>query len=515
MKKAFRIGIIVILLLAGAALLFWYLLMRREVPKHARCIPKDAVMVLTLNLRELALDHSSGKHLFPEMAGKPVFSKELESFTKAVKANGGSGLAETADVLGFFFRDGEEAYWGICASVKDSAKFGKLLREQLTRQFPIKPFSANGSSMIRFDTTSAVLGWNNDAAVLLYPFSNSGAEQTSLHCAKLLAQKEEQSVLADENFRQHELSSFDAAVWIQPEELLEFTQGGSLVKSFFSDQKYISLLIDFTDGEMIARKTVTNNNVPGESLPLSLRCEASQVKAFYHSVMNISSDSLAAHYGEIPLFNLIPFQDERMKKLAVTLDGNFTVLAHDTFSYETDYITYEYDENFERTEKHEMKKEFTRGMTASYHLKYPATAQRLLNEWVRQDSIPLQGNKWILSNKNEPLYMILDGGTLTITNWQNTDGLLRPVPDSWQGLAADIPVGKILLKDYESLLSLLLQQDGQMELLSENIGDLLISEPLIKGKESTCQVRLTMQNKNVNALVQLEELFRKVAEEGK
>src|SRR6266498_3237328 len=153
MKKALRTGLVVIMLLAGTAMLFWYFLMRRDVPKHARCIPKDAIAVLTLNLRELALDHASGEHLFPEMADKKTFSKEIDPFLKAVETNGGSGLAETADVLGFFFRDGEEAYWGVCASVKDSTKFGKLLREQLAKQFSIKPFSIIGSTMIRFDTT--------------------------------------------------------------------------------------------------------------------------------------------------------------------------------------------------------------------------------------------------------------------------------------------------------------------------------------------------------------------------
>lgn len=517
MKKAFRTGLVVIMLLAGTAALFWYLLMRREVPKHARCIPGDVIAVLTLNLRELALDHSSGEHLFPEMANKKTFSKEVDPFLKAVEANNGSGLSETADVLGFFFRDGEEAYWGICASVKDSAKFGKLLREQLTKQFSLKPFSPGGSTMVRFDTTSAVLGWNNDVAVFLYPFGNSSAAQTYAHCAQLLSQKEGQSVLADENFRQHELSSFDAGLWIQPGELLKFTQGGSLMKAYFSNEKYISLFTDFTGGEVITRKIVTyNDHITQEDFPLLLNCDPAEIKGFYHTVMNLSNDSVAENYLDVPPFNHIPFDREKRRQLARTLDGNFTLLVHDTFSYETDYITYAYDENFGRTENHERKKETSRAFSASYGLKDPVAARNLLNSWIAEDSIPLKGKKWIIDEDNKPVYMFLSGKTLTFSDWEKTDGETRGVPEAWDGLDAFLPVGKIFVKDYEDVLSLLsVQTDNGIRLLSENIGDLLISQPLIKGNESSCQLRLTMQNKKVNALVQLEELFRKISDEGK
>jgi hypothetical protein len=514
MKKFLRISLVILLLLAGTALLLWYFFMRREIPKHARCIPKDAVAVLTLNLRELALDQSAGGHLFPEMAGKKIFSKELESFSKAVEANGGTGLSETADVLGFLFRDGEEAYWGVCAGVKDSAKFGKLLREQLTKDFPIHPVSQNGFSLVRFDTSSIILGWNKDAAVLLYPFGNSDASQTALHCVKLLSQKEEQSVLADENFREHELSSFDAGLWMQPAELLKLTQGGKLMKTYFAGEKYISLFIDFTNGEIITRKIVTMNNaITKKNLPVLLNCDPAQVKGFYHAVFDMNNDSLVKLYPDIPPFNSIPFNDERTEQLDKTLDGNFTMLLHDTFSYQADYITYDYDENFERIEKHEKKRETMRAFSSSFGLKDPAAAQKLLNTWAAEDSLRKEGNAWIVEHGNKPVRIILSGNVLTISNWEKTDGQSRSLPEAWEGLDAAIPVGKILVKDYEGIFSFFLpKMENGAGLLSDNIGDLLVSVPTIKGNENSCQVRLTMENKKVNALVQLEELFRKAAE---
>ncbi|HET6992926.1 MAG TPA: hypothetical protein VFJ43_16460, partial [Bacteroidia bacterium] len=179
MRKGIRIAFLCILLLSGIAMLYWYFLMKRELPKHARCIPKDVVAVLTLNMRELSLDRSSGGHLFPEMAGKRIVHKELEPFSRAVEANGGLGLNETADVLAFFYHNGDAAFFGVAASVKDSLKFGKLIREHLPKEFSIEPFTLRGVTLVRFDTSAAVIGWNKDIALFLYPFSNHGATETA------------------------------------------------------------------------------------------------------------------------------------------------------------------------------------------------------------------------------------------------------------------------------------------------------------------------------------------------
>jgi hypothetical protein len=185
---------------------------------------------------------------------------------------------------------------------------------------------------------------------------------------------------------------------------------------------------------------------------------------------------------------------------------------HDTFSYEADYITYEYDENFERSEKHEKKKETTRAVSASYGLKDHAAAEKLINAWAAEDSLTKKGNAWLIQNDNKPVYMILSGNVLTFTEWEKADGQSRPLPEAWERLDAALPAGKLLTEDYGELLSFVFPYyEKTSGLISENVGDLLISQPLIKGQESSCQVRLLMENKKVNALVQLEELYARAA----
>src|SRR5690349_19375559 len=110
MKKIFRIAAVVLLVLASGAMLFWYFFIRRTIPVHAKYIPSNAMAVATINSRAIALDQSSGGHLFPEFEKESGLPGFLSTILKAAKDNGGSGLHESDDVLAFAFRDGESAF---------------------------------------------------------------------------------------------------------------------------------------------------------------------------------------------------------------------------------------------------------------------------------------------------------------------------------------------------------------------------------------------------------------------
>jgi hypothetical protein len=53
------------------------------------------------------------------------------------------------------------------------------------------------------------------------------------------------------------------------------------------------------------------------------------------------------------------------------------------------------------------------------------------------------------------------------------------------------------------------------QLLTDNIKVASISTPIISNNKRVSQIRLTMANKDVNALVQMEELVQKILDEGK
>lgn len=544
MKKGIRIAFFSLLFVAGAAMIIWFLIMRRQVPQHAQCIPKNAIAVLTLNIRELALDRAPGGHLFPELADKP--SKELERFTKAIEKNDGAGITATADVLGFFYREGESAFFGVSVALDDSAKFGKLLREQLNKDLSLRAFSSKGTSVLRFDTSSAIIGWNNDLALLMYPVSNEGAEKTAEQCVKLLKQTEEQSVLTDENFRAHESSSFDAGLWIQPEEFKTFTGGGSMMRIAFNNMKYLSLAMDFQDGEVIIRNLITEEKISTgvpHNAPVLLTCDPKQVLGFYRGTLDLQNaafvvdstfdlvpldsgnaasstgqarlikHTLLDDYAGNPPLSSLPLDEEQITTLTKALDGNFTILVHDTFSYDMNFITYEFDEDFNRIAKPGTKHETQRGLTFSFGLKDEKTAKALLTEWMKADSIPYSGNTWQIDDHGSIHYMTIADHVLSVSNWKRADGKPRAIPESWMHLDAFLPVGKVFISDMMGLVNYFIPQiNDDKNLLAENIGDVLISQPLVVGNTRSSQIRLTMKNRKVNALVQLEELFRKISE---
>ncbi|CAN5424847.1 hypothetical protein BH09BAC5_BH09BAC5_25950 [soil metagenome] len=516
MKRGLRISAFSALAITGILLITWFYIMRRQVPLHARCIPKNAIAVLTLNLRELAADRSSDNHLFPEMADARIIHKELESFSKAVEQNDGLGLNATADVLGFFYSEGDAAFFGIAAAVEDSAKFGKLIREYISKQFSISPFTLNGSTLIRFDTTAAVLGYKNDVVLFLYPFGNQSVSETADQCAKLLAETDDESVLSDENFKAHELLSFDAGLWIQPEKFLEFTGGGKLFKTVFENIKYISLAMDFQDGELIIRRNITDEkefHSSGLNTQAKLSCDPKDVLGFYHGFLNLENNDLLLSGIYSPPLNKLMFDEDRMIALSKTLDGNFTLLLHDTFSYKMNGTSFLYDTDFTRIPINESKTKTERGWSLSFQLKNRIEAQRLMDLWMKEDSIPNNRNTWSFTDQGAPRYYILSDDMLTVTNWKQTDGKTRDLPESWEGLDLILPLDKIIVPDYADNFSFLFADKHlAKQLLSGNLENILISQSVQTGKSSSSQVRITLHNRKINALVQFEELFRKIIE---
>ncbi len=506
MKRGIRITFFTVLFLAGTGMLLWYLLMKREVPAHARCIPRNAVAVVTLNLRELALDHASDEHLFPEVAGKPV--KALESIRKAIRATGGSGIKETADVLAFFYQDGDAAFIGVAAAVDDSVYLRKLVRSELPKYMGLHEISAGGKTLFRLDTTSAVLGWNQEIVLLLYPFSDHGAEVTAAQCAKLLDQDESASVLADENFREHELSSFDAGFWLQAKPFLAFTRGGDLFRVALHNVDYLSLAIGFREGEINMRKIVTVNK-PSATIayntPLLVPCDPKQVKGFWHLPLDLRNDSMLDAYADAPPLGILPFGDDRTKALAKFLDGNSCVYTHDTLSYGMEYITYEYDEEFNQVPKKGFRRITKIASSTTYGVSDTTGAKKLITEWMRTDSVPFKDGAWVVSENGMEERLVLSGKLLTITNWPLTDGTQRAMPA--QNLDLYFPVGEYL-QSYSEGVRFFMDEDLQA-LLGENLGVLTMSQPLVLGNSRSSGIRLVMKNKSVNALVQLEDLAKK------
>lgn len=511
MKTIFlRSLLIAVVLTALVSVIVWYFLVRRVVPEHASVIPKNAFVVLTLNTRQLAADYSGEEHLFPELKEKAVLEKEILPFTKAITANGSSGISETSDILCFAYRTDESAFMGVAVALKDSTSFGQLMRVHLTREMNFVPWSSAGTPLMRIDTSAAVIGWTRNVALLLYPIGNHGISAVATQCAELLKQQPEQSVLADENFKNHELNSFDAALWVRSDALTAFTGGGDLVLQAVSGVRYFNYYSDFTDGKILVRSEYELENAAAINTmkETALPCEAEDVVGFMRFYLDPSKDSLIAHYVDSPPFTNLPLSDEEATALFPYFDGNCTFLVHDTVSYAVPVVSYDYDADFNPIERTDTVLRVATPTTSTFHITNAGKVRDLLTEWMGRDSIPLTNRGWIYNESGTQSRMILTDELLTVTTFSNADGRSHPIPAQLKNFMFNFDLQR-LFQNQDFPLPFIRTKET-FSLLEKHLVNLTGTVPVTIGNKSHSEITLTFANTKINGLVQLSDLIARI-----
>ncbi|HEU4718859.1 MAG TPA: DUF4836 family protein [Bacteroidia bacterium] len=518
MRKFLVIAAFSIVFLAGIAMLAWFFFIRRSLPEYASCIPSDSFLVVTLNTKNLAVDQAKGGHLFPEFAidkKQPALLKEIRN---AVERSGGSGIKLSSDVLGFVYRENETAFWGACFAVDDSAQAAKFVRQSLLRDFPVHIIDGGRKNMFGLDSSSAVFSWNRKTFLVLYPVSDNDSAVVAAQCEKLLAQDKKHSLLSNPGFREHELSSFDIGVWIQAKPLLEFTNGGSLFTTMLFGVDNISLQAEFNDGEIDVRRTVKlnedGNKSPVRGNTMLLSCRPEEVKGFLHTPLNLDDTVIKAEM-KMPPLKYLPFTDEQNKELFQQLDGNAWMLFHDTISFPSDYITYEYDEDFRQVPVTKTVMNNQRSLSYCFGLKNADNVRSLVRKWMAEDTVKMEGNYWRIGGTNPAQRLFVTPTALVITDWPSYDGKDRPAPAEWYGKEMLIPAGEFATGPDMLGLSFLFPKIDRLEgILSGCIGDLTLSTPLQTSAGSSSEFRLVFTERKINALIQAEEIVLKSIGDG-
>lgn len=489
MRKTFlrAIGIAAILTTA-IALLVWYWTMKREVPAHARVIPSDAVGVLTFNLRELADDRSGEGHLFPDVAGDAIIEKEIEPFTRAIMNSGATGVEETADILMFVYRTDDAAFFGIAVQLEDSADFGNLMRVHVAKEYNIQSLSLSGIPIMQFDTTAAVFGWTSDVALLLYPIGDHSVATVSSQCTKLLKQQEQNSVLANENFRAMELKSFSMALWVQTKPLIETTQGGALIEAITEDVEAYSYLADFDDGEILIRSEwlLADDAKRKMIKEFAFPCDTSLIQSFIRGHFEIDADSMPKHSYAAEGLARIPISDEECKQLFNGMTGDCITIAHETSAKSGEYSTH------------------------CFLLSEPDRVKSFITAAMLRDSIPLTAAGWNYSVMGDSSWrMIINDDLLTITNHPGVDGRRHSITPNLAGYMAWFNLQKIFT-GMQGKLSFMPFSDAASALFAEHTTTCSSTLPVQFGNVRHSEIVFRFRNTEVNGLVQAEELVRKI-----
>lgn len=490
MKKTVlrSIGIAAILT-AALALLVWYWTMKREVPAHARVIPSDVIGVLTCNLRELMNDRSGDEHLFPDVANDAIAGKELEPFTRAiVNNNGTTGVEETADILMFAYRTADAAFFGIAVQLDDSADFGNLMRVHVAKEYNIQPLSLSGIPVMQFDTTAAVFGWTEDVALLLYPIGNHSVATVSTQCTKLLRQQEQNSVLVNENFRAMEMKSFSMALWVQTKPLIETTEGGTLIEAITEDVEAYSYLADFDDGEILIRSEwlLADDAKRKMIREFAFPCDTSLIQSFVRAHFELDADSMPKQSYAAARLQLIPVADEECAAIYTGMTGDCISIMH--------------GQNGMRDLS-----------THCFLLSEPDRVKAVVAAAMQRDSIPLTASGWSYAIAGDSGWrMIIDEELLTITNHPGVDGRKHAITPDLAGYMAWFNLQKIFSGSRNDFSFFLPVNEEAAALFAAHTVTCSSTLPVQFGNVRHSEIVFRFKNKDVNGLVQAEELVRKV-----
>ena len=488
-KSVLRGALIVMILIASSVMFIWYWSMKREVPVHARVIPSDAIAVLTLNPKELAKDLAEEGHLFPEFADQPLSGSELAPILRAVEANNGkSGVNETADILAFVYQTGDEAFAGAVIQLNDSAEFGNLIRAHLSKEFKLVALSHDGIPVMQFDTTAAAFGWTNDAALLLYPLGNHGIATVSTQCLKLLKQQKESSVLMNENFCAMELSSFAMSLWVQTEPLITLTEGGAMIQAIAHDVVAYSYLADFEQGEILIRSEwlLADENKRDMIREFAFPCDTSLINYFVRGHFDPESNNGYIHSLADAAIQKVPVAEAKYAELFSGMTGDFISISNINSGVVAPFETY------------------------SFLLSDGGKTKQFITAAMERDSIPLTPKGWCYSAMGDSTWrMILDDDMLTITNHPDVDGRHHTITPNLAGYMAWFNLRNISSSNAGIGAFFPISKTGT-PLLADHVSTCTSTLPVQFGNVRHSEIVVHFVNKEVNALVQAEELLRKI-----
>jgi hypothetical protein len=487
------------LLLAGASwMIVRYLFLKQEFPNHALYIPKDAFAIATINLKALALD--SKEMISEESTTTPSTISPLSPIKDIIMNKDCGGIDITQAVLGFSWQEGEDAYVGAIAQLKDSALLGNLLRSE---DFALPLYPEAGNSMVlRVDTGSATITYNSEVVVWAMPLSHTDYTNTRNAVTKLLQQTEAQSIISNENFRQQQSQQFDIALWINSERFLNFSDYAGILYTQLYNTQYVSFLLQFREGEIAVQQQLYRTS--GTTLPEPLNnlpIDGNNFLGMINYYMDLNSEQLKSSWGNLPPLDQLPLGDDEIAQLLPELTGRATLLWYDTASI---YVNYERDDYFTGDKEMIRKKKIYLPTAATYEIKDAQKVKLLIDGWMQKDSAERVGTGW-RTRDQIPMNIFIENSQLTVSDLSIGDYKLRPKPAALGNMSAYIDLGKTIKRSPWTILSYFIPNDQSV---IENAGNLFgtyESSTNVEHENNKLvrDIRIKMKNGKTNALAQL------------
>jgi hypothetical protein len=252
---------------------------KSSTPKQLKHIPKDALVVFSLNAKrlndkladsKLSID-SLVKSVIGSYGATPADVKRLDDMKEA-------GIDWTSDVYGFYqtrgsAMTGTSLVMGAVAAVSSSSGLEAYLKKQKPDIVITK--AAGGYSEARLNEV-AVIGWNSDVVIVTAVvgnarYGNDGASEaagSSAQLAALFEQKSDASIASVSGFKNLIKEKGDMLMWVNSQASLANIPQVAMVPKVAELVKdaYYGGVLNFENGKVVATYTAYTGRVMGDIL---------------------------------------------------------------------------------------------------------------------------------------------------------------------------------------------------------------------------------------------------------
>lgn len=222
-----------------------------KAPEHVKHIPKDANIVLSVDVKSLGLKSMDFKEILSLNNLKKSFSgnKSAKDSTLEKFKNSGIDLLNTAYLFGSASPEDNNVYGGLVIALSDAEKFAKFLKQENEKA----EISSEGDLQIATskDEEGLVVAWNKNTAIAVFQGKESGVKAKE-RAVSFFNLKKEETLAENKNFTNLLKQSADISLWMNFEKLGKFAakEQPYFASVDFKDT-YFNATCNFEKGQML------------------------------------------------------------------------------------------------------------------------------------------------------------------------------------------------------------------------------------------------------------------------
>ena len=338
-------------------------------------IPLDAGVVMVVHASDIAT-----KLLFEKIGDVDISTlleviNNLDIYPSSSEEAGAIFEQPTAlgiDLLSDFYfyvgndRDKKEQYAGILFKMRDAKKFRKALKNNFGDSLEVNFSQKEGLRSALFPTKKIAIGWNNDIACLLLSRNAASFPHIETHLEKMFNLRQNECIMQDTNFVSMLEVEADVSVYLHPENV-KATADFVPTAYLNNDVEYLNAFVSFEKGKLhiAVKQYLSSDNMSfyqnildtNEHIDLFRRVDEEEIVAFLNFQYNrgIIPKIIDAYKLQMTLKAVLLTLNIDEEELYQLTEGDMMVIFLGEIESMQEVVSYEYDENFNKTEVVEMK----------------------------------------------------------------------------------------------------------------------------------------------------------------